>query len=214
MDDNDKCAIQQKVHQFWFDHKLPTFKEIFQVVKKDENLYYISHTSLGRLLKSMNFRGVEQGCNRIMIEKPKIVVKRRKYIREIRRFREEGRQIYYLGKTKIGAGDVPNRFGCDKPNWKGKLLIVCHLGSEDGFVTDGLLCLESKKKLKAIRIKRVKCMVNVFVNGLKMFYLDSNTMQLLSWTTLFIGPCKRTNTQQKIQRKLILLIGLKVKETL
>lgn len=35
--------------------------------------------------------------------------------------------------------------GAVNPTGKGKRLIVCHIGSEDGFVPDGLLCFEPKK---------------------------------------------------------------------
>ncbi|KAL4148802.1 hypothetical protein QTP88_002955 [Uroleucon formosanum] len=35
--------------------------------------------------------------------------------------------------------------GAANPTGKGKRLILCHIGSEDGFVPDSLLCFESKK---------------------------------------------------------------------
>lgn len=64
----------------------------------------------------------------------------------------------------MNAGDVANRVWSDKtvqssrdayfqglstgavnPTGKGRRLIVCHIGSENGFVPGGLLCFESKK---------------------------------------------------------------------
>ncbi|XP_022183104.1 uncharacterized protein LOC111042712 [Myzus persicae] len=83
---------------------------------------------------------------------------------DIRQYRMEGRPIYYLDETWVNAGDVPNKIGCDKsiksardaankglttgavnPSGKAKCLIVCHVGSEDGFVSDSPLCFESRK---------------------------------------------------------------------
>jgi len=49
-----------------------------------------------------------------MIEKTEIILWRRKYLGDIRRYREESRPIYYLDETWINAGDVPSRVWCDK----------------------------------------------------------------------------------------------------
>ncbi|XP_060846443.1 uncharacterized protein LOC132926121 [Rhopalosiphum padi] len=73
-------------------------------------------------------------------------------------------QFWFRHETWVNAGDVPSKVWCDKsiksardatnkglstgavnPSGKGKRLIVCHIGSEDGFVSDSLLCFESKK---------------------------------------------------------------------
>ncbi|XP_033222799.1 uncharacterized protein LOC117176656 [Belonocnema kinseyi] len=89
---------------------------------------------------------------------------RRRYLREIRKFREEGRSIYYLEKTWLNTGDVSSKAwfdgsikshkdaflrglktGAPNPTGKGKRLIILHIGSEKGFVPGGLLCFESKK---------------------------------------------------------------------
>lgn len=93
-------------------------------------------------------------------------------MRDIRKFREEGRPIYFLDETWVNAGDATNRVWSDKtvqsnrdayfqdlstgavnPTDKGKRLIVCHIGSEDGFVPGGLLCFESKKSLRTITMR-------------------------------------------------------------
>ncbi|XP_022174483.1 uncharacterized protein LOC111036671 [Myzus persicae] len=164
VDDFDKYAIRRKIHKFWSDREFPTLDKILQVINEDKDLPDFSRTSLYRLLKSMDFEYVKQGRNSALIEKTEIVDWRRRYLRAIRRYREEGRPIYYLDETWVNAGDVPHKVWCDKsiksardatskglttgavkPSGKGKRLIVCHIGSEDGFVPDSLLCFESKK---------------------------------------------------------------------
>ncbi|KAL4126491.1 hypothetical protein QTP88_010713 [Uroleucon formosanum] len=84
--------------------------------------------------------------------------------RDIRRYQEEGRPIYYIDETWVNAEDVAIRVwrdttiessqaafsqgistGAANPTGKGKRLILCHIGSKDGFVPDSLLYFESKK---------------------------------------------------------------------
>ncbi|CAI6374522.1 unnamed protein product [Macrosiphum euphorbiae] len=164
VDDFDKEAIRRKVHQFWVNRELPNLKKILNVVTNDDTLPKFSNTTLWRLLKSMGFRFTKRGRNSALIENNEIRAWRRRYIRDIRQYREEGRPIYYIDETWVNAGDVPIRVwndttvtssraafsqglttGAVNPTGKGKRLIVCHIGSEDGFVPDSLLCFESKK---------------------------------------------------------------------
>lgn len=164
VDDFDKYAIRRKVHQFWFNRELPTLDKVLTVINEDEDLPNFSRATLHRLLRFMEFEFIKRGRNSAMIEKIEIVLWRRNYLEDIRRYREEGRPIYYLDETWLNAGDVPSRVWCDKsivsardatskglttgavnPSGKGKRLILAHIGSEDGFVVGGLLCFESKK---------------------------------------------------------------------
>ncbi|XP_025191753.1 uncharacterized protein LOC112592004 [Melanaphis sacchari] len=109
------------------------------VVNEDDTLPDFALTTLWRLLKSMGFQFSKRGRNSALIENDDIRAWRRRYIRDIRKYREEGRPIYYLDETwGLSTGAV-------NPTGKGKRLIVCHIGSEDGFVSDSLLCFESKK---------------------------------------------------------------------
>lgn len=164
IDDFDKYAIRRKIHQFWHNRDLPTLDKALVAVNEDEDLPNFSRTSLYRLLKSMDFVYVKRGRNSALIEKMEIILWRRNYLKEIKRYRKEGRPIYYLDETWVNAGDVNSKVWFDKtvktarmaaseglstgavnPSGKGKRLIVSHIGSEDGFVPGGLLCFESKK---------------------------------------------------------------------
>ncbi|KAL4148864.1 hypothetical protein QTP88_003009 [Uroleucon formosanum] len=93
--------------------------------------------------KSMGFKFTKRGRNSALMEN-EIQAWRREYIRDIRKYREEGRPIYYIDETWVNAGDNLST-GAANPTGKGKRLIMCHIGSEDGFVPDSLLCFESKK---------------------------------------------------------------------
>lgn len=164
IDDFEKDAIRHKVHGFWFQRQIPTLDKILVSINEDPDLPNFSRATLHRLLKNMNFEYSKRGRNSAMIEKDEIVIWRNKYLEQIRKYRAEGRTIYYLDETWVNAGDVSSKIWVDKtiesgrdaflkglttgsanPSGKGKRLIVLHIGSEDGFVPGGLLSFESKK---------------------------------------------------------------------
>jgi len=163
-DDLQMNAVRVHVHSFWLNKSIPTLDKILQVIKDDETLPDISRMNLHRLLKSMDFVYTKRSRNSALIEKDEIVLWRRRYLENIRKYREEGRHLYYLDETWVNAGDCTSKTWVDKtiksprdaflqglttgsqnPSGKGKRLIVLHIGSEDGFVPGGLLCFESKK---------------------------------------------------------------------
>ncbi|KAL4083710.1 hypothetical protein QTP88_029026 [Uroleucon formosanum] len=164
IDDFEKNAVRSKVHNFWFQRQIPTIDKILVSVNEDPDLPNFSRASLHRLLKDLNFEYSKRGRNSAMIEKDEIVIWRNKYLEQLRKYRSEGRAIYYLDETWLNAGDVPNKIwvdrtiqssrdaflkglstGAAKPSGKGKRLIVLHIGSEDGFVPGGLLSFQSIK---------------------------------------------------------------------
>lgn len=163
VDECDKTAIRRKVHEFYFNKDLPTLNKLLQAVNNDENLPNFKQTTFYSLLKELNFTYT----NRVLTERDDIIIWRRNYLRSIRRFREEGRHIYYMGETWISSGDVTNKVSKDEtpeknaflqeeeltaepatPRKKDKGLIVLHIGSAAGFVSNGLLCFESIKNTR------------------------------------------------------------------
>ncbi|KAE9529194.1 hypothetical protein AGLY_011990 [Aphis glycines] len=164
LDDFDKNAIRQKIHQFWFRKEIPTLAKIIQAVQDDPGLPNLSRSSFQRLLKDMQFEYTKRNRNSALTEREDLVLWRRQYISQIRRYRQEGRTIYYLDETWVNTGDCSSRVwvdtavkshkdaflkglttGARNPTGKGKRLIVVHIGSSQGFVDGGLLCFESKK---------------------------------------------------------------------
>jgi len=104
--------------------------------------------------------------NCALIERDELVLWRRKYISTVRRYRQEGRTIYYLGETWLNVEDSSSKVLVDKsvksnndkflrgsttgsrnPRCKSKRLIIAHIGSFEGFVAGGLLCFESKENM-------------------------------------------------------------------
>jgi len=164
VDDFDKNTIRQKIHAFWFRREIPTLAKMLRVVNDDPDLPNITRTSFQRLLKSMDFEYTKRDRNSALTEREDLVTWRRSYISDIRRYREEGRTIYFLDETWVNAGDCSSRVWVDQtiqshrdaflrglttgsrnPTGKGKRIIVLHIGSAEGFVAGGLLCFESNK---------------------------------------------------------------------
>lgn len=163
-DDFSRNAVRRHVHSIWFRREIPTIDKIHKVVSDDDSLPAISRTNLYKLIRDLDFRYCKRSRNSALTEKNEIVVWRRRYLRTIREYREQGRHIYYLDETWVNAGECPNKVwvdstiqshrdaflkglttGAPNPSGKGKRLIILHIGSEDGFVPGGLLCFESKK---------------------------------------------------------------------
>ena len=163
MQEEEIGSIRKHVHAFWERRELPTVPRILAAIRSDPNLPVISQSTLQRLLKKMNFKYVQRQRNSAIIEREDIIRWRRTFITKIREFRAAGRPIYYLDETWVNAGDTRQRVWVDNtiastsnarqrgltigpptPTAKGKRLIVLHIGSEDGFFENGLLCFESK----------------------------------------------------------------------
>jgi len=60
----DQNAIRQKVHNFWFNHQIPTLNKIVVIVNKDENLPNFSKTSL--ILNILKKNGILHLLNEII----------------------------------------------------------------------------------------------------------------------------------------------------
>lgn len=109
MDDFDKNAVRK----IWFARQIPTIDKIFQAVSSNDSLPSISRTNLFRLLKSLNFRYTKWSRNSALTERNELVEWRRRYLREIEQYREEGQHIYYLDETWVNAGECTSKTWVD-----------------------------------------------------------------------------------------------------
>ncbi|KAL4091106.1 hypothetical protein QTP88_025846 [Uroleucon formosanum] len=154
-DEFQKNLVRRYVHSFWLKREIPTLDKIYQVVSKDESLPKISRSSLFRVLKDMGFKYSKRGKNGAITEITEIVLWRRWFLRNLKKYREEGRHIYYVDETCIHFGECTiksqlNEFPQDQTakavnsSEKNKRLIVLNIGSEDGFVPKALLSFEPR----------------------------------------------------------------------
>lgn len=143
IDDVDKNTIRQKVHTFWMNREFPTLQKIVTAVAEDDGLPTLKRTTMYRLLKELQFVFTRRRQNCILMDKEDLIVWRRKYLRNIQHFREEGKTIYYLGETWFKVNEEISTCVSNQVS-KGEHLIAFHIGSDKGFVNGGLLVFEQK----------------------------------------------------------------------
>ncbi|RVE40784.1 hypothetical protein evm_014566, partial [Chilo suppressalis] len=163
LDELDKCAIRRKVHSIYLNNEYPTLDKIITLCEADEDIPVFKRTTLHKILHELGFDFNKQDSRKLLVEREDIVLWRRKYLRQIKEYRNANKTIYYLDETWVNAGHVKTKVWLDTtiknkrqafqdglstgpkaPTGKGKRLIILHIGSEKGFLEDGLLVFESK----------------------------------------------------------------------
>ena len=165
-DDFTLSAVRRKVHAFFEQNEPPTLDKLKREIDLDESLPDIPRSSLFRILKDLGFRYKKRGRNAMLIEKDDIISWRHRYLRNIRKFRKDGRPIFYLDETWANAGHTQSRVwedtticssreafltglspGLKDPTGKGGRLIILHVGNEHGFIPGADLVFRSGGKL-------------------------------------------------------------------
>jgi len=109
IDDMDRNALRQKVHSFWLRRELPTIDKILIAVNEDPSLSNFKRTTLYSSIKKLDFVFEKRKRCSVLTEREDLIVWRRTYLYNIRKYRQEGRQIYYLDETWLNAGDCVDR---------------------------------------------------------------------------------------------------------
>lgn len=99
----DRSALKKKVHSFWLRREYPTIDKIMHAINEDPSLPDLKRTSLYRVIKNLDFIYIRCRRFNVLTEKDSTIIKRRRYMYDIRKYREEGRSIYYLSETCIHA---------------------------------------------------------------------------------------------------------------
>jgi len=102
------------VHSFWHKREIPTLQKILVAVHQNEDLPDLLQTNLYRVLKGLNFQYTKRVRNSALIERDDIVIWRNKYLEAIRKYRQQGRPIYYLDETWVNAGDCTQKTWVDR----------------------------------------------------------------------------------------------------
>ncbi|XP_015370672.1 PREDICTED: uncharacterized protein LOC107166498 [Diuraphis noxia] len=131
---------------------------------KDPTLPNFKRTTLYNIIKKLDFVFTKRKRCSVLTERNDLINWRRNYLYDIRKYRGEGKSIYYLDETWLNVGDCVDRVWVDTTiqskqdafnkglttgpknlTGKGQRLIVLHIGSDMGFLEGGLLCFVSKK---------------------------------------------------------------------
>ena len=105
LDNFDVGVIRRIIHNLYRENISPSLKKILLQLKEKMNFTY-GKTHLWRLLKKMGFGYEKRGRQRIISERPEIIVWRERYLRRIRKIREADpeRAIVYTDETWLNQG--------------------------------------------------------------------------------------------------------------
>lgn len=79
-------SIREKIRSFWFDSEVPTLSKVLAAINENETLPNMKRSSFQKISK-----------------------KRTINLNTIKQYRAQGRQIYYLDKTWVNAGEIHGR---------------------------------------------------------------------------------------------------------
>lgn len=114
-DDLNRSQLRRKVHSVWLHRELPTFDKILLEVNRDPSLPNCRRASMYDTINKLDFIFTKaNGCS-VLTEKEYLIAWRRNYLYDIKKYREEGRSIYYLDETWLNTSDcAADRVEIDK----------------------------------------------------------------------------------------------------
>jgi hypothetical protein len=147
VDDFDQCVIRNIIHYFYATKKeVPTAAKLLPIVTEKINFPWV-RKSLTRVVKSIGITWKKSNSKRrILIEKPEIVSWCHKYLVQMKRFREQGKEMFYVDESWIDSNITYSKcwqgqteFGIQKNYNTGNRLILLHAGSENDFLHNAML---------------------------------------------------------------------------
>lgn len=138
------------------------------------------------LVNKMNYSyGQRTGHYEQLLEKTSIIVQRIEYIKQIKKYRSEGKPIYYQDETWVTKNmtlnnvwlDENGRGGLKVPQGKGERSIICHIGGENGFVENAKLIFRGTKSKK-----------------ISDYHSEMNSAVFLDWLETKVLPNVPTNS--------------------
>ena len=159
VDDFDRKALRRLVHSFYRKSIMPTLKQIHSKAVEDLQFPY-GITHLKNLLLAIGFVYQKRKSNvKAVFERNDIIAKRHSFLRKMKKARSESRPLIFLDETWLNQGYTkaymwsdsvalknPNQakregltIGCvDKPAGEGRRIMICHAGSDQGFIPNAL----------------------------------------------------------------------------
>ena len=143
VDDFDRCVIRWTINDMLVSRKvLPTVKTLLRELRYPDSINFKGgRETLRKLLKQMGFTWRKCSSNRkILMKRSDVVAQRINFLRQIKKYRDEGRHIVYTDETYVNGGHTVSKsrqsdgIGLNVPFNKGERMIIVHAGSKDGFI--------------------------------------------------------------------------------
>lgn len=148
----DETLIRNIINNFYIEKKIvPTGPKLLAAIREEIDFPW-SMDSLHRLLKKMGFKWKKSNNNRkILIEKPNIVVWRGKYLKALRNYRRENKNIIYIDETWVDntltfgkCWQSDEQLGVLQNKSSSHRLIIVHAGGMSGFVPNAALIFKAR----------------------------------------------------------------------
>ncbi|CAC5412799.1 unnamed protein product [Mytilus coruscus] len=134
LDDFDESVVRRTIHDMYKKKQVVTMPKLQQALKEKD--IDVSLSTVKRTVKRLGFWYSKKGSQRRWIkERQDIVSWRHSYLRKVRKYRQEGRNIVYLDETWLNTNHVVNGDWLDHPNAG---------SSEQGLIPECGLIFESK----------------------------------------------------------------------
>lgn len=149
-----QMLVRRKVHSFFLQNIPPTVSMILTAVNNDEEIPNFSRSTLYRFLGDIGFTFETIGKKVMLMDRDDIIRWRHDYLRTIKKYREEGRNIVYTDETWINTGHFVTKAwtdntvstsrqafienlstGINAPKGRGQRFAMIHAGNENGFIT-------------------------------------------------------------------------------
>lgn len=150
LDDFQKSAIHRHILAYYERKEVPTLRKLL-VSLKDADLFHGSRWSLSQVIKSIGFVYKKFNSRKCLMEKPSVALLRCQFLRKIHNV--DMNKIVFLDETWLNANSTKDKGWTDNtvkgtlstPLGKGKRLIICHAGGQQGWINAPPLVFESKK---------------------------------------------------------------------
>ncbi|KAH6944862.1 hypothetical protein HPB50_005635 [Hyalomma asiaticum] len=100
------CALRSCVHNFFRRNEIPTVEKITTEFSERMELQSLRRCTVRRLLAEIGFKHEKRSRNSLLIDRADITDWRDRYLRDVERYRAEGRKIFYLDETWLDEDDT------------------------------------------------------------------------------------------------------------
>ncbi|XP_054287688.1 uncharacterized protein LOC129003422 [Macrosteles quadrilineatus] len=157
-------CIRKIIHSFFATNTPPTLTAVLEKLNDDPDLPEFKRTTLWRLLKENGFCYEKRKRQSLLLERDDLIVWRHSYLRSMRRFRKEKRNIVFMDETWVNVGQATSKIwkdqtiktpkdaflaglttGLKDPTQRGPRFVIVHAGGENGFVEGAQLVFLAKK---------------------------------------------------------------------
>jgi transposase len=142
-----KQKLKKKMYEMYRNNEIPTADAIKEKLMQCSFPVDFSTRTFKKLLHAVGFCYKRINKRLSIMESERLRVHRTKFIREIREYGRQKRNIVYLDETWFDTHEVLSKGWVDDsgkcqlnvPPARGKRVIILHAGNEDGWVNNGLL---------------------------------------------------------------------------